>query len=144
MFGVFLISLFISHNWYVEINMDTLQKYIAQITEKLNSEFFLSLLNQFSEWIRSNADTFSTAIVACGLVLLDNQIRGMVKRSLEPYNLIVRLLAFIFLFTFGYALLAGLGQPYVTKLLIAMNNYVLGPSVIGTLLIFGTILERQS
>jgi len=124
--------------------MDTLQKYIAQITEKLNSEFFLSLLNQFSEWIRSNADTFSTAIVACGLVLLDNQIRGMVKRSLEPYNLIVRLLAFIFLFTFGYALLAGLGQPYVTKLLIAMNNYVLGPSVIGTLLIFGTILERQS
>lgn len=124
--------------------MNTLQKYIAQITEKLNSELFLSLLNQFSEWIRSNADTFSTAIVACALVLLDNQIRGMVKRSLQPYNLIVRLLAFIFLFTFGYALLAGLGQPYVTKLLIGMNNYVLGPSVIGALLIFGTILERQS
>jgi len=144
MFGIYLISHFLSHNLHVGKKMDALLKYITQITEKFNSTMFLNLITQFSEWIRVNADMFSTAIVACGLVLLDNQIRGMVKRSLEPYNLIVRLLAFIFLFTFGYALIAGFGQPYVTKLLIGMDNKILGPSVIGTLFLVGTILEHQS
>ena len=107
-------------------------------------EIIKEILSYSDAYIRSNVTTIATAIIVCTLVLLDGYIRNTIKKSLKSLNIVIRLVIFIMLFTFGYAMLTSVAEPYIVSFLLDLKLIYLTPTILITLLLIGALLDFQS
>lgn len=92
---------------------------------------------------RSHLPELVMVLTAAVVVLFDRYLRGMVRRTMSSHHVIVRFLAFLFLCTVGYAVLAlGVAWTLRTGLLVHKGQYM-APIAASVLLLVAVEATRQ-
>lgn len=102
-----------------------------------------SWLVQTSLWLRPHLMTIALMVVATLLVLYGNNINAVVKRNINHYPFIVRIMIFILLCAFGYGLLTNILTPFIASQLAQLSNLYLGPIVVIGTIALGVLAERK-
>ena len=100
-------------------------------------------LVQASLWVRPHLMTVAIMIVATLLVLYGNNINAVVKRNINHYPFVVRVIIFILLCAFGYGLLTNLLSPFLASQLAQLSNLYLAPAVLLISVALGVLAERK-
>ncbi|MGF1742968.1 DUF3392 domain-containing protein [Vibrio profundum] len=71
------------------------------------------LLAPFGKDILPYISEISTALIACTLILLGNEINGFIRRAMRNQHFIIRIVIFVLINAFGYGLVIVKITPYV-------------------------------
>jgi len=101
------------------------------------------ILSAPARWTRSNLGTITLAMAATILILYGNDINRMVKRKIRQWPFGFRLLTFIALCTFGYAVATVLAGAVLANLLGDLGDRMLLPAVILVFACIGLLAEHK-
>lgn len=106
-------------------------------------EWFLSLNNDFSNWLWGHRLVLATSWVAVLLVLYGDNINKLLKRIMQPYHYVFRMFSFVILCSFGYGLLSNYGEVAVHHLIKVPDRHWFAGIVITIYLTLGFLAERK-
>lgn len=106
-------------------------------------DWLFSVNNDVANWLWSYRSYIATSWVAVILVLYGDAINGLVKRLMQPYHYVLKVLAFVLLCSVGYGLLATYGYKIVQQLLPAVERKWFAVFVIITYFVLGSVAERK-
>jgi undecaprenyl pyrophosphate phosphatase UppP len=101
-------------------------------------------LLKIADFIQPYHDDIALAIVATLLVIYGDDINKFVKKNIGKKPLMVRMLAFIALCTFGYGYLTVQLTNIVQRFLTQFNPVYLPLLVLGALFFFAFLAERKN
>lgn len=107
-------------------------------------DWFFSLNSDFSNWLWGYRNVLVTSWVAVLLVLYGDTIIKLLKRMMQPYHYIFRMLSFVLLCSFGFGFLANYGEVAVNNLVNVPSRSWFGVIVIGLFLLLGVLAERKN
>lgn len=85
----------------------------------------------------------STALVACALVLLGNEINSFFRRAMRNQHFIFRTLVFILINAFGYGLIIVKATPYLAHTFRQMHAGVMFSVIILSFIVVGIWAQRN-
>ena len=96
-----------------------------------------------ARWTRSNLSAITLGIAATILIIFGNDINRMVKRKIRHWPFVFRLLTFILICTFGYAVTTILFGKSLARFLGTLSDGTLLPVVIVIFAVIGLIAEHK-
>lgn len=106
-------------------------------------DWLLSVNNELSNWLWGYRNVLITSWVAVVLVLFGSSINKLVKRVMQPYHYIFRMLAFVLLCAVGYGLMSNYGEIGVYWLVTMPGRHWFALIVVATYLSLGMLAERM-
>ena len=103
----------------------------------------LQLMNQLGMMLRQHTHEIAMMILATLLVIYGDEVNLLVKKSVSNYPFIVRALIFVALCAFGYGYLLIGFTPILASWIYTIPLHLLGPAVLGLLLVLGVLAERK-
>jgi hypothetical protein len=106
-------------------------------------EWVLAINSELSDWFWGHRQLLITSWVAVLLVVYGGSLNALVRRVMQPYHFLIRMIAFILLCTFGYGALAVYGQLGINFGLLHLSKDWFASIVIVTYLILSLLAERK-
>lgn len=107
-------------------------------------DWLLSINGEMSNWLWGYRNIIVTSWVAVLLVLYGGNINNVVKRIMQPYHYIFRMLAFVLLCAVGYGLLSNYGEVGVNYVISMPERKWFALLVVVTYLSLGILAERKN
>ncbi|UAA39059.1 DUF3392 family protein [Paraneptunicella aestuarii] len=107
-------------------------------------DWLFSLNSDASNWLWNYRNVLVTSWIAVLLVLYGDNINRLLKRAMQPYHYILRMLSFVLLCSFGYGLLANYGEVAVSKLVGLPDRNWFAGMVISIYFVLGILAERKN
>lgn len=98
---------------------------------------------EFSYWLWDYRQFLVSSWVAVLLVVYGASFNAAVRRLMQPYHFLLRMLAFILLCTFGYGALAVYGELAIQFLLLYFDKQWFGMISIVIFLLLSFLAERK-
>ncbi len=96
-----------------------------------------------SRWMRGHLHEIALAIVATLLMIFGSAIVRALKPHLRKLPMLVRILAFMLVCSFGFAMLCTAGTRMIASLLGGFSNSALSLVVVGLFLLVGSIAQSE-
>ena len=106
-------------------------------------DWLLSVNSDVSNWLWGYRTVLVTSWVAVLLVLYGGNINKLVKRIMQPYHYLFRMLAFVLLCSVGYGLLSNYGEIGMHSLVAMPGRKWFALIVLVTYLCLGMLAERK-
>ena len=106
-------------------------------------DLILSLNRELALFMGHYISDISLALVATCLVVYGDQLNKVIKRLVHHWHFLARVLAFIFMCTFGYGLLTVWLQPWLETGLRHIPGLYLPSFVIAIFCFLGVMAERK-
>lgn len=106
-------------------------------------DWLLSVNSDVSNWLWGYRSVLVTSWVAVVLVLFGGNINKLVKRIMQPYHYIFRMLAFVLLCSVGYGLMSNYGEAGIHSLVAMPGRKWFALIVVVTYLGLGIVAERK-
>ena len=106
-------------------------------------DWLLSVNSDVSNWLWGYRTVLVTSWVAVLLVLYGGNINKLVKRIMQPYHYLFRMLAFVLLCSVGYGLLSNYGEHGMHLLVAMPGRKWFALIVVVTYLCLGMLAERK-
>jgi len=107
----------------------------------------MEYLQEFSVWlarcIKPHLVRVAIALVATVLFIYGAAINAAIKKQIQGYHFIIRVLIFILICAFGYGALTVAISVLVARLLARLDDVYLAPSILAFLIIVGILADRK-
>ena len=106
-------------------------------------DWLWSINSDFSSWLWDYRQLLVTSWVAVLLVLYGGDLNAAMRRVMQPYHFMFRMIAFILLCTFGYGIIAVYGQLGINFGLLHLDKDWFALVVIVVYLTLSLLAERK-
>lgn len=103
----------------------------------------MSIVGDCSQLMRDNVGSLSMALVTSCMALYGADISRVVRKAIRGHNFFVRAAIFFSLVVFGYGALAVVVGSAFARMLSALDNFWLAPTVIAFFLIIAILAEER-
>ncbi|GAA3924733.1 DUF3392 family protein [Litoribacillus peritrichatus] len=106
-------------------------------------EWFFAMNSDLSDWFWDYRQLLVTSWIAVILVIYGGKLNALVRRVMQPYHFLFRMVAFILLCTFGYGAIAIYGQLAINFGLLHIKTDWFAGIVILVYLVLSVLAERK-
>lgn len=105
--------------------------------------FLNDMVLSLSRLVTQHLETIAAALSATFFFIYGGTIHGLLRKSMQKYHFLVRLVVFTLLCAFVYGLLTVYTAVLLEKILACLGPLYLAPIVIGLFLLIGFLAERK-
>ena len=103
----------------------------------------MEVLIAFGNWLARYMSYISMAVVATLIFIYGEDINRFVKRHIKRKNFLVRLCVFVLVCAFGFGVATVLGVSLLSRVLLRLERWMLGPVVVLVFMVIGFLAERK-
>lgn len=103
----------------------------------------MDVLNPLGQYISPYLSEISTALVACLLVMVGNEINAFLRKVMRNQHFIVKTIAFILLNAFGYGIIIVKLTPYLTRTLRELEKGMMVAILLTSFVLIGLWAQKN-